>query len=189
MKSRALSLELINAAEKGMVATLRAIGVTSRGAIATGLYIGRQRVTTLPGEPPALYEPDELGTEHLIVPVIEGGAVADLLAFRAEKPERWWLRTGIGAVLGQDTIDRAEFFNDPKHPEDPEGSIRVFRSPLSWLRAECAGCVILDWRVATSRLAGVREVVAEDLGIGEKISRAFAVPRGPIIRVSIRSAA
>ena len=186
MNSRALTLELIDAAENGMVEALRAIGVTSRGALATGLYVGRQHVTTLSGEPPALYEPDELGTEHLIVPVIEGGAVADLLAFRVEKPERWWLRNCLGAVLGQDVIDKAEFFSDT---ECPESSLRVFRSPLSWLRHDCAGAVILDWRVAACRLAGIREVVAEDVGLGERIERAFFAPRSPNIRVLIRKAA
>lgn len=186
MDSHALTLELIGAADSGMTETLRAINVTSRGAMATGLYVGRQFVTTLAGEPPALYEPDENGTEHLILPVVEGGAVADLLAFRADKPERWWLRTGIGAVLGQDAIDKAEFFSDD---DGPEGSLRVYRSPLSWLRSECQGCCILDWRVAACRLAGVREVVAEDLGIGEKIERAFVAPRGPSISVLVRRAA
>ncbi len=180
MDSRALSLELIDAAEASMVETLRALGVTSRGAIATGLYVGRQRVTTLPGEPLALYEPDEFGTEHIIVPVIESGTMMDLLAFHVKAPARWWLRTGYGAVLGQDVIDKAEFFNAP---EDLESLLRIFRTPLSWLQAECTGAVILDWRVAHCRLDGVRKVVAEDVGLAEKIERAFAAPRGPTISI------
>ena len=180
MDSRALSLELLDAAEAGMVATLRAMNVTSRGALATGLYVGRQRVTTLAGEPPALYEPDDFGTEHIIVPVIESGATMDLLAFHVKAPARWWLRTGYGAVLGQDVIDKAEFFNAP---EDPESLLRIFRTPLSWLRHECPGAVILDWRVAACRLAGVRKVVAEDVGLAEKIERAFAAPCSPTISI------
>ena len=182
MNSPALERELLSAAENGMVETLRAMGVTGQAVVNTELCIGRERVMTT-SRPPLFYEPDEFGVEHIIVPVIESARTVDLLAFRAEDPERWYLRVGLGAALGQLMIDQAVFYGDPDYAHCPESSLRVFRSPLSWLRAECQGCVILDWNVAHCRLAGVREVVAENMELAEKIEHAFRLPRGPNIRL------
>ena len=147
MNSRALALELLDAAENGMVETLRAIGVTSRGAINTGLYVGRQRVQPLSC---GLYEPDPTGPEAIIIPAVEpSGAVIDLVAFCADQPGQWWQRTGTATALGEKAIERADYLEEP---------LDLYPDPLGWLRAECRGATILDPGAAGWVLAGLKTV-------------------------------
>jgi len=62
--------------------------------------------------------------------------LVDLLAFRLEEPDRWYLRRGKwGLVLGKNQFVDAM----------AEGrSVQLHGMPLDWLRAECRGACPLD---------------------------------------------
>ena len=46
------------------------------------------------------WEPEEDGQHVVTVPVIEDGVVIDIVAFRTDVPNRWWIRSGCGKALG-----------------------------------------------------------------------------------------
>ncbi len=67
---------------------------------------------------------------------VEGPEILDLLALRLDKPETWWRRIGEpGPILGEDLYLDAI---------DRDMPLRVFESPVAWLRGGCNGCVVLD---------------------------------------------
>ncbi len=67
---------------------------------------------------------------------VEGPEILDLLALRLDKPETWWRRVGeLGLVLGEDRYLEATQTSAP---------LKVFDSPLAWLRSGCQGSVFLD---------------------------------------------
>ena len=91
--------------------------------------------------------PDPLGDAAYCLKVFDGPPagpikpdptilLADLLAFRLDEPDRWYLRRGKwNLVLGKDQFIDAM----------AEGRACVLHpTPLDWLRAECAGTCPLD---------------------------------------------
>ena len=106
-----------------------------------------------------LYHPHPMGRDMVILPAWLGAGplydnpvLADLLAFDAARPARWFNRIGeSGLVLG------AEFVGHALNSGEP---IRLCPTPLAWLQAGClGGAVMLDdaevrqertraWRVA-----------------------------------------
>ena len=101
--------------------------------------------------------------------------LVDLLAFDIDEPKRWWLRVGAGVILGSYWAEKADWLGEPLY---------LFGNPLSWLKAECQGAVILDWNCAAWRLAGVKKVIAETYELGCRIDKTFNRPLGlPEIRV------
>ena len=48
------------------------------------------------------------------------------------------------------------------------------RNPLSWLRANAEGLVVLDWETAPPLLLDVGEFLAEDIDLGERLEDALA---------------
>ena len=128
------------------------------------------------------YEPAEDGVGAIVVAVIEHNELSDLLAFRTTDPSRWWLRLGLAGYLGEAVVDYAAFMSM---------SLRLNRSPLSWLQAGCNGAVVLDWRFASSALLNVPEIAAEDIEHGEEIERRLLKfsPVLPRIVVPFREAA
>ena len=128
------------------------------------------------------YEPAEDGVGAIIIGVIEYDELVDLLAFRTTDPSRWWLRLGLAVYLGEEKVDYAAFMGT---------SLRLFSTPLSWLRAGCTGSVILDWRFGRSLLFDVSEIIPENLQHGEEVERRLRQrdPALPRISISIRRAA
>lgn len=93
------------------------------------------------------WEPDEAGLPHIIVPVWAGAApsifqaveypvLIDMVAFTSTTPGQWYWRTRQGYALGQGQLAAACGAAAP---------IILHPNPLSWLRAECAGAVLLDY--------------------------------------------
>ncbi len=67
---------------------------------------------------------------------VEDPELVDLIAFRTDDPGCWWYRNGeLGLVLGEDRYLAAI---------EAGASLRLFDSPLAWLRGGCAGAVFLD---------------------------------------------
>ena len=114
-----------------------------------------------------LYQPDDDGLEAVILPCFDAGETSDLLAFAPDAPERYWLRLGQAAYLGGDALGDAVM-------DEP---VRVFRSPLAWLRAGAPadGLVVLDDEIARRELAD-HLVAAEDLHHGRELRRRLSVP-------------
>ena len=83
-----------------------------------------------------------------IYTAVESPEILDLLALRLDQPKTWWRRVGEpGLVLGED------------HYLDAIGTgapIKVFESPVAWLRGKGGGTCFLDdceARWANDRLA------------------------------------
>ena len=113
-----------------------------------------------------LYRPDDDGLEAVILPVFDGGETIDLLALTTD-PVRWWLRLGLAAYLGGDSLPDAVM-------DEP---VRVFRSPLAWLQAGTPpdGLVVLDWDTARRELVD-HHVAAEDLAHGLELDHLLTIP-------------
>ena len=67
---------------------------------------------------------------------VENPVIMDLIAFRTDAPATWWYRLdNLGLVLGEDRYLDATETGAP---------LKVFDSPLAWLRSNCDGTVFLD---------------------------------------------
>ncbi len=122
---------------------LEDLGVTGEAAQRAG-GLAWARVSTIGGR---CYTPSPAGDVAIIQPVWAGPApsiyqavehpmLADLIAWRPERPTQWWYRIGDpGAVLGGDNLEFA-------HVE--ELPISFAMTPLDWLCGNCRGAVLLD---------------------------------------------
>ena len=78
-----------------------------------------------------------------------------MVAFRTSEPERFWVRSGLAAILGFDVATRCI---------DLEQPLYVYRTLLSWLRAASEGVVVINaaaWE-ARRMLRDAAEIVCED---------------------------
>ena len=110
------------------------------------------------------FQPDPAGDPEIIMPVMEGGEVVDLVAFMPHRPGRWHIRTGACPLLG---IDNMGVWSE---------SLRVWRTPLDYLRASLQGVVVLSWSAAIPLLTCTREIVAEDVEHGREIRKRLTRP-------------
>lgn len=128
-----------------------------------------------------LYDPDPDGRPAVILPVyplvqFEPSDVFDLVAFRPDRPTRWWLRQGLASILNPHAVERAACTFGKRE------SLKVWSTPLDWMRGGGEGIVILEDGIRLrSALAGVDEIVAGDLELGSAIERRmqaeYAAPR------------
>ena len=166
--------------QRPVMTRLQALGVP-RPVLTTPLGIdglfGVSRVRTYQD---GSYEPAEDGVGAIIIAVIEHDELSDLLAFCTTDPSRWWLRLGLAVYLGEEHADYAALLHEP---------LRLFNSPLSWLRAGCDGAVVLDWRFGPSSLFEVSEIVTEDLQHGEQVEQRLRELDPAFPRVTIPRAA
>ena len=126
----------------GHIAKLAEAGVTAAAWIRAG-HLATPRISTAG----RTWTPDPFGTPAYVLPVYGGKPISeinpdpsvplvDLLAFRLEEPERWWLRIGVPhLVLGKDQFVAAM-------QNVPIGTLCP--SPLAWLQAGCDGICPLD---------------------------------------------
>jgi hypothetical protein len=121
-----------------------------------------------------LYSPSDEGTPHLLLPVFEDHELVDLVAFTSDQPLAWLLRLGVGWSLG--LIDGFE-----RHSWQDE--VRLWASPLDWLRADCDGLCILDWSAPeVLELARLPSIRCQDKLLAERLREALNRPyRLPII--------
>jgi len=99
------------------------------------------------------YEPRDKGPPAVLVPCgIWGGLnwhLDDLCAFYLDKPERWWLRLGVGVLLG-------DIYRTSLSPR------RIYQTPLQWLQGGATGFCVLDWATDPLDLfLGAGHVVAD----------------------------
>lgn len=90
----------------------------------------------------------------------------DLVAWPVERdPTRFATMFGAAAVLGSARISDAASLSGSR-------PLRVFRSPLGWLRSGCRGVVILDRTEAPAVLAQAPgRIAGEDLVHGRELAR------------------
>ena len=89
----------------------------------------------------------------------------DLLAIDPTRPDCWWLRRGQALLLGSIYVDLAI---------EAGCALPVYANPMSWLRANAEGVVILDWNAAPALLLDASEFLAEDLALGDRLAAALA---------------
>lgn len=85
------------------------------------------------------FEFDPEGVEAVICEALaaDGATVVDLVAWSLTRPDRVMTAAGAAAVLGEAVA---------ANPATGFGGapLRIFQTPLAWLRARCDGVVILD---------------------------------------------
>lgn len=161
---RGLSL----AAQPSLLCRLRQLGVNQRTIAQMGnrhFFGGSDRVIDIDD---GLYAPSANGEPHLILPVFENCNLVDLVAFTSDKPLAWLLRLGVGWSLG--LLDGLE-----RHSGEDE--VRLWASPLDWLRAGCDGLCILDWSAPEIlELARLPNIRCQDSKIAELLRDALTRP-------------
>ena len=129
------------------------------------LPVGRVRVERI-GR--GLYQPAEAAGEPcLLVPVTEDGALVDLVAFPRSAPSDWLLRTGNGWALGL-----ADSIGSHMWAE----KVRLFDSPVDWVRGKRAGICVVDWESPEVRSLDVLPRVICSPRIGSLLRRALTRP-------------
>jgi hypothetical protein len=97
---------------------------------------------------------------------IRDGAIVDLVAFHPRHPDRWALRRDAAEWLGA---------IEPQYLDPAPATI--FRSPLSWLRADCRGLVLLGDRASQYRiLTLLHSIIAEDEQHATELRRVLMRP-------------
>ncbi len=117
-------------------------GITFQAILRAG-DLGVERIATMG----RLYTPSPEGFPAVILAIwspappsiycaVDDPEILDLIAIRTDDPGRWWYRMGEpGLILGEDLYLDAV---------DQGTALRVFESPVAWLRGGCDGCVFLD---------------------------------------------
>ncbi len=118
------------------------------------------------------YTPNVMGDLAFIIPVTDAGGVVDFCAW-VPHTGKTATRLGTGAMLGGELVGRDTGDGVTVPP------LRVFRSPLDWLRVRRCGVVILEPTRAAFALAGV-VIEAVDDGHADELRRRLRVP-APIV--------
>jgi hypothetical protein len=87
----------------------------------------------------------EGGRAAVVAPAGDEGLITDLVA-QPLPSGRAVTRLGIAAVVGADEAEAARDAGEP---------LNVFNNIISWLRGDCRGVVVLDWRRAVGTLEGI----------------------------------
>lgn len=126
----------------------------------------------------------EEGRNAIIVPAgttspIDGGweDIFDLVAFRLDQPDLWWLRAGE-TLLGESHLrDRFE----DRRPA------RLVETPLDWLRAGGEAACVLDWARFDPRsaFAGLAAVECATHALGRRLKRRIADLSRPRFDVTV----
>ncbi len=134
-------------------AQFRTLGIPDRVTFGVRPLIGVGRIVT---HSSGLFEFHDDGDLAIIVaegePEVPGWAeVHDLIAFKAEDPDRWWLRRGQVDLLG--TYNITPWRLSP---------LTIHDNPLSWLQAGADGICVVDWAIdPIARLVGTGHLEAE----------------------------
>ena len=122
------------------------------------------------------FAPD--GAPVLVLGVAEHPAeeIIDLVAFEPSNPGRWYLRLGQAVVLGRHNARLALFEESP---------VFIHATPLDWLRANCQGAVVLDWKAdLLSYLDGYGVLAADDVTqrrLHQKFKRHIHIPEVRVV--------
>lgn len=103
--------------------------------------------------------------------------LVDLLAWCPDSPGQWWTRFGLAVFAGEEAVERAAFLGKP---------LRLHETPMDWLRANCAGAVVLDpladIRLDVENVAAIEcASVAHGRAIARQLREAVKLRTPPII--------
>ncbi len=110
-------------------------------------------------------------------PVVAYDELVDLISWRPTDPTTWHLRLGHAVLLGEERADRAALFDEP---------IRMFSTPLAWLRAFGDGATVIDWDCHLPFHLSARRMMVDDRALKGRLFRAL---RTPPVKFEIRLAA
>lgn len=110
--------------------------------------------------------------KRLILAVRDGtGGVVDLVALSSARPDEWALHLGHADFLGTDCLEQAVAANW-RH-------LRVFPTPMAWLRAGGRGVCVLDWNIhALNALRGLGTGVTLVVDAGAKLKMQAMLAHG-----------
>ena len=94
-----------------------------------------------------IWWPTDGGAPRLIVPCYERGEIIDLIALHPNKPDEWWHRNGLAAILGADLL--ATCVKD--RPLD------VVSNPLDWIAKGGNAVCVLNWAAPYHELSPLRD--------------------------------
>lgn len=123
-------------------------------------------------------------TARLLVAVEEEGEVIDVAALASHDPDQWALRTGMGWCLGHMHWCEAQRAGI----EGRAATLRLFSTPIDWLRGHGQGICVLDWNAAALshlRALGEGVLLRVDAGAGERLRALMA--HGGLPRVKERA--
>jgi hypothetical protein len=126
-------------------------------------------ITALPGE---LFSFSEYGFSAFVMTVYDRDAETpvDLIAWTRDRPRHLFRYFGYADALGVDQI------YNPTSYFDGDG-LMIRRTPMDWLSAGCAGCVILDYGEFAHRLHALDipqcRLVGESVIHAREISKAL----------------
>ena len=124
------------------------------------------------------YNPDGKSAVCLPVPGL-GGIMDDTVAWFTDKPTRWWLRRGIGVVLGMEEAERAEFMREPLH---------IFDTPADFVAGDGKGACVLSWDTTLPLyLSADGHYQCQSNKIATELRRALTPP-SPNVRVEVAHA-
>lgn len=171
--------------------------------------VGGFGVARIAPQTSGLYELDDAGEAVVVLPVYCGHAPSranglpssppvDLLAFKPERPAAWWLRSGETALLGMGALHDAQdaacerammqqwnrtMKGEAPVPDAPP--LRLYSDPLEWLRADCAGAVVVNWSLAQYDLEGVERIECQSQALRAMVREALArPPRFPVLSLA-----
>lgn len=146
----------------------------------------RVGVMSIAPDDDGLWAPDDGGRNAIVLPAnsFDDGVIDDLVAFLPENPKRFWRRTGRAVVMGLAAHRRAAFARAP---------LTIYASPLSWLRADRAGVVLLDEaEPLLVHLPGITDFVCDEVEAGHRLQWLLSwrrqVPRVLVPRWTLRGA-
>jgi hypothetical protein len=120
-------------------------------------------------------EPDAEPAAVIEVLDQDAETIVDLCAWPLSAPDRFATGFGAAALLGADRVTNAATYYAGQF-------LQAYRTPLAWLRAGCAGAVILDPIAARFALSRARGPIAgEDLEHAEQIQRLTLFPAARIL--------
>ena len=126
-------------------------------------------------------EPDAEPAAVIEVIGQDAETVIDLCAWPLNSPDHFASGLGAAALLGTDRVTNPATYYAGQF-------LQVYRTPLAWLQAGCAGAVILDPIEARFALSHARGPIAgEDLDHAERISAQHAISRASRPRTIGRS--
>lgn len=165
------------------------LGIT-REAIQRAGGLGLLRITT----EGRYFEPAKHGGDLVaVVPAFEldiansEPELVDLIAFRTSDPTQTWIRTGWARALGGwngDLVrDATPIWRLPDDPPLP--ALKIYRTPLSWLRAACDGVCVLNPAWTEHVLAEIGRIQPEDVDHAHEVFRELRERPGSLPKIVV----
>lgn len=137
------------------------------GAAQSGVSIAMSRIEPLSG---GLYQPNDEGMAALLIAVCDEPSdvlhpILDIIAVRSPSPARWWWRSGLAGMLGQNLIE-----NDMGNP------VKVVSTPIEWLAEAGRAVCVLDWSTNSPAWTALRHGPAltfSNDGLRQKVRNAL----------------